>query len=129
MVYQLEFRVEGECLHVEIFGERPKENLTQASKEAWCEIARVAKEKGIGKLLVVSHATGDYPTLTAYQVNTSLADCGVQKGWKIAFVCLDTASFDKIKFAETVAVNRGFTVGVFADRETARSWLLESAAS
>ena len=125
MVYRLEFKTEGELLWVELFGERPKQNLTEASKEAWVEISRVAREKGKKKLLVVSHATGDYPTLNAYQINTSLAECGVQKGWQIAFVCLDKASFEMIKFAETVAVNRGFSVGIFANESEARSWLLQ----
>ena len=123
MVYDLTFTAEANLLRVEIHGERPKENLSQASKEAWVEISRVAIEREARKLLVVSYATGDYPALTAYQVNSSLAECGVQKGWQIAFVNMDKKSFKDVKFAETVAVNRGFSVGIFANESDARNWL------
>ncbi len=123
MTYKLDFTVEGNVLKVEIFGERPKDKLNQASEEAWKEIVEVTREKSIDKLLIISHATGDYPTLNAYQINSALAEYGVQKGWKIAFVNLDKKSFEQVKFSETVAVNRGFWVGIFDNEDDARSWL------
>jgi hypothetical protein len=75
------------------------------------------------KLLIVSHAIGDYPTLNALQINSSLAEYGVHRSWKIAFVNLDKKSFEQIKFSETVAVNRGFWVSIFDNEGDARNWL------
>ena len=123
MTYKLDFNVEGNTLRVEIFGERPKDKLTQVSKEAWVEIVKVTREKNMKKLLIVSHAIGDYPTLNALQINSSLAEYGVHRSWKIAFVNLDKKSFEQIKFSETVAVNRGFWVSIFDNEGDARNWL------
>ena len=123
MAYKLNFLEEDGVLVVEISGERPKDNLTRSAKEAWCEVARVARHKNLKRILVISSATGDYPTMDAYKINSTLDECGVQRGWKIAFVNLDPNSFQDIKFAETVAVNRGFDVGVFNNQDKARKWL------
>ncbi len=126
MSYKLNFQDEDGVLLVEISGERVKEELTSSAKEAWREIVKVALERKLEQILVLSSATGKYPTLNAYQVNSSLAECGVQRHWKVAFVNLDQASFQDVKFSETVAVNRGFNVGIFSNEDTARKWLLES---
>ena len=127
MSYELRFNVEADLLRVEIFGERPKDKdaLRKASHEGWRAIARVATEQERDRLLVVSHARGDYPTVKAYEINSTLAECGVQRGWKIAFVNLDSDSFQDVKFAETVAVNRGFDIAVFRSEEVARNWLVQ----
>jgi len=125
VVYELHFSIEPGLLRVEIFGERPQDKvqLQKASHEGWREIARVAAEEKRDRLLVVSHARGKYPTVKAYEINSTLAECGVQRGWKIAFVNLDADSFQEVKFAETVAVNRGFDVSIFRSEDAARDWL------
>ncbi len=125
MAYKLNFQDEDEVLLVEISGEREKKELIQSAKEAWREIAGVSREKKLVKLLVLSRATGKYPALDAFLINSSLAECGVQRVWKIAFVTLDQASFQDVKFAETVAVNRGFNLGVFNNEDSARKWLFQ----
>ena len=125
MWYDLHYEEEDDLLRVEIFGQRPSDlnELKRASHEAWTEIARRTNLLGKQKLLVVSHATGNYSTLSAYEINTALAGCGVCPGWMIAFISLDPDSFDDIKFCETVAVNRGFQIGVFASEKKGRRWL------
>ena len=124
MHYRLSSEVEGDLLRVDLRGDRPaKEALTQASREAWCEISRLASELACQKLLVVSHARGDYPTSNAYEINSTLEECGVQRDWAIAFVNFDAATYEDIKFAETVVVNRRFNIRVFNNVDAARSWL------
>lgn len=123
MAYELNFQAEGSILRVDISGDRTKGDLTSSAKEAWREVARVARDKNLRRILVISRATGNYPTLSAFQINSTLEDCGVQRGWVIAFVNIDPDSYQDIKFAETVAVNRGFTVKVFNNTDKARMWL------
>ena len=128
MAYDLDIDINGDILRVEIFGERSRdpEQLKQDSHAAWREIAQVTSENRLEKLLVVSHAKGDYSALKAYEINSTLDACGVQRGWTIAFANLDENSFEDVRFAETVAVNRGFKVGVFQSEDRALSWLLKS---
>jgi hypothetical protein len=126
VAYKLNFQDEDGVLLVEISGEREKKELTSSAMEAWREISRVTSKKKLVKLLVISSATGKYPALDAFLINSSLDECGVHRGWKIAFVNLDKASFQDVKFAETVAVNRGFNIGVFSNVDNARKWLLGS---
>lgn len=61
--------------------------------------------------------------MDAYEINSTLAAAGVQRHWKIGFVNLDKASFEDVKFGETVAANRGFNIGVFNKEDVARKWL------
>lgn len=126
MAYKLNFQDENGILLVLISGEREKEELVNRAKETWRKIARMGNEKGYGKLLIVSSATGSYPVLDAFLINSSLDECGVQRVWKIAFVNLDQASFPDVKFAEMIAVNRGFDLAVFDSEESARRWLMAS---
>ena len=129
MWYEMNYSDEADLLRVEIYGQRPSDlnELKRVSHEAWTEIARRTNDLGKRKLLVVSHATGSYSTVSAYEINTTLAKCGVRSGWMIAFVALDPDSYDEVKFCETIAVNRGFQVGVFANEEAGRQWLADRA--
>lgn len=123
MGYKIDYQDDAEVLRVEITGVRSNDDLTSCEKKAWREVAKIAREKNLAKILVISNATGRYPTWDAYQINSSLEECGIQREWKIAFVNLDQDSFQEVKFAETVAVNRGFNVSVFNKQENALKWI------
>lgn len=125
MAYRLNFHYEDTLLVIEISGKREISELTSHAKAAWRKIATVSQAKQCKNLLVISNASGKYPALEALLINSSLDQCGVQRAWKIAFVNLDRDSFQDVKFAETVAVNRGFNLGVFRSEDVARHWLLE----
>ena len=45
--------------------------------------------------------------------------------YKIAWVELNKAEFDKLKALETILINRGFRGKAFVDVEEARGWLLD----
>ena len=123
MSYDINFAVEGEILRVEIHGNRADGDLRDNAKAAWSEAAMVCRQNNLSRILVVSHATGKYPTYSAYEINSTLEECGIQRSWRIAFVNLDKNSFQDIKFGETVAENRGFNLKVFSSEDAARAWL------
>ena len=125
MAYKVHFEQEKDILKVEISGEREKEKLINDASEVWREIAKVNREKGLMKILVLSSATGKYPIFDALMINQNLAAFGVQRKWKIAFVNLDQVSFPEVKVAEMIAINRGFNIRIFPEENNARSWLLE----
>ena len=72
MAYVLKFQDMGKVLFVEISGEREKEELIKSAMEVWREIARVTQEMQVVKILVVSSATGSYPALDAFLINSKL---------------------------------------------------------
>ena len=89
----------------------------------WGKISSTARKNTIRKILIVSHVIGNYHTLDAYQVNANLASFSVSSMWKIAYVALEEKYYEQLKFAETVAVNRGFMGKVFKDETSAYNWL------
>jgi hypothetical protein len=123
MSYNLEFKVENKLLRVEIWGNRDHGDLVNNAKAAWSKVAVVCKENNLSRILVVSHALGEYSTFKAYKINSTLSECGVQPSWKIAFVNLDKDSYQEIEFGETVAVNCGFIIKIFPTEDAAREWL------
>lgn len=123
VAYEISYQAEDWGLLVEITGVRERQVLVPNARDAWREIAEKAREIEAKKVLVLSSAVGKYPVLDAFLINSKLDECGVERGWKIAFVNLDQTSFDEVKFAELVALNRGFVVNIFKDEEQARKWL------
>ena len=123
MSYDLNIQEEEGLLRVDVAGDRTQGNLVDNAIAA-CKVAvQACNERGLSRILVISSATGEYPALDAYEINSKLQECGVQRGWKIAFVNLDLDSFPDMQFAETVAVNWGFFGRVFNNEEDARMWL------
>ena len=123
MSYDLKFAVEDKLLRVEIQGNRDDGDLVSNAKAAWSKVATVCSENNLSRILIVSHAQGDYSTFKAYKINSTLAECGVRPSWKIAFVNVDKDSYQGIEFGETVAVNFGFTIKIFSTEDAARAWL------
>ena len=107
MPYQISHTVQENVLRVEVTGERSRETLVESAQNAWSRIAQTCTEAGLTKIMIISSATGSYPTLEAYEINTNLSALGVKRGWKIAFVSLDPDSIENIRFGATFAVNRG----------------------
>ena len=127
MSYQIQFEITNELLHVEILGNRSEGDLSSNARAAWSQIAEVCNNNKLSRILVISHATGKYRTFNAYEINSALEECGIQKSWKIAFVNLDRESYEDIKFGETVAANRGFQLRVFPTEKAGRAWLEKAA--
>jgi hypothetical protein len=121
--YRLSFQVEAELLRVEVWGDRGEGDLVADARGVWTSVATVCGERDLSRILLISHATGDYPIGNGYRINSTLQECGVQRSWRVAFVNLDRRSFRDVKFGETVARNRGFSVKVFSNEDEARAWL------
>lgn len=124
MPFKIEFHKQNEILRVDIFGIREKGKIVEDAKEAWKQIAKACQESGLDRFLVTSHVTGDYSISNAYSINSVLDQFGVSRRWKIAYVVLDEKAYETLKFAETVAINRGFRGKVFQDEVEAYNWLV-----
>jgi hypothetical protein len=100
---------------------RPESLLEAASKTtAFC------KERGISHLLIdIRGMSGELDTLETYDVAGQELPNQPNARRLIRSVILDhPENLERIRFFETVAVNRGLMVKVFDDEDAAVRWLL-----
>jgi hypothetical protein len=121
MAYEMRMIHENDYLHVLVTGDN-----TPADVAGYLDqIRQACAEHGFSKVLIEENLTGP-PLRTGdiYDVVTA-ASAGVAPGIRyIAFVDTNPAhEFAQMKFAETVAVNRGVNVKVFRDVPSAVAWI------
>lgn len=124
MPYDLVFSEEDGILRVDATGDRTKVNTAESGRAAWRAVAKECTARGLTHVLIVSRITGRYRIADVYDVNSAIAEAGIQPGWKIAYVNLDPPSYKPTQFGEMVAVNRFVQVKLFDNERDAREWLL-----
>lgn len=121
MSYKLTLKQEPSYLHVIVTGLNSWENV--ASYLA--EIMRECMARRVYRVLIEERLEGPrLGTMDVYQVASEGADRA--KGLFEAIAYVDANAKGRLmEFAETVAVNRGLPVTVFATVEEAKKWLLQ----
>jgi hypothetical protein len=127
MPYELTFAEEENILVFEVTGNRAQDNAGDDAVNAWGKVASICSEKGYSRILAISRLSGrdKRATFNDYYVGTSLDSLGIKKNWKIAFIDLGSEKNPDLNFAETVAVNRGFSIKLFTNENDARNWLAD----
>jgi hypothetical protein len=120
MSYKLTLDQKTTYLHAVVTGQNSRENVTRYLEEIRGECVA----RGCVRVLIEERLEG--PRLEATDVfeiaaNGSCSTAGVFRA--IAYVDVN-ASGDMMKFAETVAVNRGAPVRLFSSAADAENWLL-----
>ena len=119
MTYKLTITRNNSYLHAIVTGQNSKENVIQYLKE----VLRECKARNCRKVLLEERLEG--PRLTTFPV-FEIASSGSRDASgnfeAIAYVDVN-AKGDLMKFAETVAVNRGLPVAVFSTVAEAKKWL------
>jgi hypothetical protein len=77
-------------------------------------------------LIDVRQAERSLSVMDVFQLACSLRDIGLGVHNRIAVLAPPAADFDRARFFETVARNRGCSVGAFRDFEKAFDWLAET---
>ena len=121
MSYKLALKQEPSYLHVIVTGLNSWENV--ASYLA--EVMRECMARRTYRVLIEERLEGPrLGTMDVYQVASEGADRA--KGLFEAIAYVDANAKGRLmEFAETVAVNRGLPVTVFATVEEAKKWLLQ----
>ena len=121
MSYKLTLKQEPSYLHVIVTGLNSWENV--ASYLA--EIMRECMARRVYRVLIEERLEGPrLGTMDVYQIASEGADRA--KGLFEAIAYVDANAKGRLmEFAETVAVNRGLPVTVFATVDEARKWLTE----
>ena len=93
------------------------------SRSLWSIVAEVAEGTGCGLIVVDSNVLNDrnIAELFACALEAVLL---FSSSIRLAVHCGEPRRLENLKFFQTVAVNRGLSVGVFADRASALEWLV-----
>ena len=125
MSYRLTIEAKPNYLHAIVSGANTAPNVTAYM----AEVMRECATRGCPRVLIEEHLTG--PRLNTFEV-FGLVSKGSMKFLRtleaMAYVDVN-AEGDVMRFAEDVAVNRGFPVRVFATVAAAEKWLEEYPAS
>jgi hypothetical protein len=125
MEYNLTIDQKPTYLHVVVTGENTRENVEQYLQEVMNECLA----RGCYRILIEEHLEGPrLDTLDVFEIVTqhSSRSAGIIRA--VAYVDPNMAE-ELMRFAETVAVNRGLPVAAFSDVAEAEKWLLAGAPS
>ena len=120
MTYKLEISVKPTYLHAVVTGQNSKKNVVRYMAEIQAECAA----RGCFRVLIEERLEGPrLGTLDVFQIVSNGSE--KSRGKLLAIAYVDTnAEGGLMKFAETVAVNRGLPVTVFKTVADAEKWLL-----
>lgn len=123
MDYELEIDQDAGFVTARLSGVRRPEALLQAA----AEVTTSCRERGMFRLLIdVRTMTGKLDTLETFDVAGRGIPNRTEARRLVRSAILDRSeNIERIRFFETVAVNRGLTVKVFDDEAQAIRWLQE----
>jgi hypothetical protein len=121
MSYKLTIVEKPAYLHAIVTGLNNKENV----KRYLTDILRESKNRGCRQVLIEERLEGPrFRTINVFQTASEGSSRAHGHFKAIAYVDVN-AENDLMKFAETVAVNRGLPVRVFPSVAEAEKWLIE----
>ncbi|OHD68535.1 MAG: hypothetical protein A2W19_12135 [Spirochaetes bacterium RBG_16_49_21] len=88
------------------------------------QVADICHKKGINCILAIWDVPGHIRALIGYEIVDSANKCNWDRHFKLAVVYTHNERFIDSLFVETVAVNRGYRVKMFENKQEAKSWLL-----
>ncbi len=126
MKYQLEIVEKDGYVIAVLSGVRTPDTLIAAASET----ATFCKDRGYARILIdLRGMSGELDTLEAFEVAGHDIPNQEHVRELTRSVILDRAeNIDRIRFFETVAINRGLNVKVFDDEDLGVKWLLEDEA-
>lgn len=121
MDYRLTIAQRPSFLHARVTGPNTPQNVLRFLEQAYA----ACLEHGQAALLLEMNLSG--PSIGSASIFNVIAQRSADgaKLRKIAYVDRVERDPEKVRFAETVAVNRGVNVRVFPDIEAAGRWLSE----
>ncbi len=123
MPYEVDIQSLGDYVRVEVSGQRNYGDAAMDAGKAGQQIVEYCRKAGIYRVLVILNLSGRLSAVDSYEMVVNSASYGWDFNFKLAFVNTSRASLEDVKFTETVAVNRAYTVQAFADETKAIAWL------
>jgi len=122
-LYNLTITQKSTYLHATVTGSNTEEDVSDYLEE----IRRECIVRGYSRILIEERLEGlRLGTVEVFRLASEGADHSLGQFQTIAYVDVN-AKGDLMRFAETVAVNRGLPVRVFSSVSDAEEWLLSKA--
>jgi len=127
MKLALNLRHESGFLHVQVQGKNTAENVAAYL----AQVREACRERSCKAVLIEENLSGaSLPLLQMFELASRGSENLRRLSLRIAYVDVNPEhDAERIRFAQTVASNRGVDVRVCATVEEARTWLLESLAT
>lgn len=122
MAYLLTIDEQPSHLHATVTGTHSAQNALRFLEEAY----EACVQRGHSAVLLEMNLTG--PSLDMGSIFGVIAQRSADgvKLRKIAYVDASARDPEKMKFAETVAVNRGLNIRLFRDLDAAKRWMSDT---
>lgn len=121
MAYQIDLEEHPGYLHAKASGEHTAPNVGRLLQDAYAACV----QRGYTAVLLEVNFVGESLEFSSiYEVIAQRSMVGT-KLKRVAYVDASTRNPDRMRFAETVAINRGVNVRLFRNLDDAKRWLLE----
>lgn len=119
MPYTIDYDLDADIIMVTVSGELDLQSLQDMAKS----VAKLVEETGCKRVQNdLRDATAAQLAIEIYHMPTIASDSGVEAQIQRALVVGDKAS--EFYFLETMFINRGHFVKMFADARAAKAWLI-----
>ena len=126
MSYDAQFETHENHIRIHVTGSRRYGDAAVEAGEVGRRIVEYCRKADIYRVLVVLDLSGRLTAIDSLDIVTQSRDYGWDFNFKLAFVDLNEESAEDVRFTETVAVNRSYTVKAFTDENEGLEWLLDN---
>ncbi len=126
MPYETEIELQRDYVRIEVTGERRYGDAASDASQVGQRIVEFCRETDNYRVLVILNLRGRLSATDSYDMVEDAKEYGWDRRFKLAFVDTNKESLDDVRFTETVAVNRAYSVRAFSDEAEAIDWLLDS---
>ena len=112
-------------MRVKASGHRRYGDAAVEAGQAGRQVVEFCRNADIYNVLVVLNLSGRLSAIDSFEIVDQSKDYGWDVNFKLAFVETNEASANDVRFTETIAVNRAYSVRHFTDEAEAIVWLLD----
>ena len=126
MSYEAEIETHENYIRVHVTGTRRYGDAAVEAGQVGRRIVEHCRNADIYRVLLVLNLSGRLTAVDSLDIVTQSREYGWDFAFKLAFVDTNKDSAEDVRFTETVAVNRSYTVRAFTDEAEALEWLLDN---
>jgi hypothetical protein len=123
--YEADIQLRENHVRVHVTGRRRTGDAAFEAGQVGRHIVEFCRKADVFRVLVILDLSGRLSAIDSYEIVSQATEYGWDHNFKLAFVAIDSESADDVKFTETIAVNRAYSVRQFTDKAEAAEWLLK----